>query len=296
MRIVRVGISVVAAAALVPLTAAAALAAAPPANDTPDGAIAVTLGQTIHEDTTKATTDSQDAALNQVCGAPFTNASVWFTYTAAADGVVVVDLSQSDYEGGLMIFEGAPTTGSFLGCGPISLGFGTTADTTYTIMAFSDNETIGGNLVMSLDKAPPRPKITVTVDDAGLAFKDGTAQLTGTYTCKNAQFLDLQGQLTQIWKRVKISGFFFKEYAGSTCDGRLHNWRRTVVSDNGLFAAGKATVDMFNFACGPIDCREVDSSAKVTLHKSSLLHAPQGAVSKAGMSGRPSVWDMQSRR
>jgi hypothetical protein len=295
MRIVRLGIAIVAAAALVPLTAAAAFAA-PPANDTPDGAVALTLGQTYKEDTTKATTDALDAQLNQVCGAPFTNASVWFTYDAAADGTVLLDMTQSDYSGGFMVFEGAPTQDSFLGCGPETLGIDASEGTTYTIVAFSDTEVNGGNLVLSLDKGPPSPKIKVTVDEAGWAFKDGSAQLTGTYSCKNADFLDLQGLLTQIWKRVKIEGFFFKEYPGSTCDGRLHNWRRTVVSDNGLYAAGKATVDLFNFACGPIICKEVDSSANVTLHKSGLLHAPQRTVSQAASSGRASVWDMQSRR
>jgi hypothetical protein len=295
MRIARLGITLVAAAALVPLSASAAFAA-PPGNDTPDGAVSLTLGQTYKEDTTKATTDSQDADLNQVCGAPFTNASVWFTYDAAADGTVLADMTQSDYTGGFMIFEGAPTQDSMLTCGPQSLGFEATKGTSYTIVAFSDTEVNGGNLVLSLDKGPPAPKIKVTVDDAGWAFKDGSAQLTGTYVCKNADFLDLQGQLTQIWKRLKIQGFFFKEFAGSQCDGRLHSWKRNVVSDNGLYAPGAATVSMFNFACGPIVCAEVDTTSKVTLHKSSLLHAPQGTVSKAGSPARASVWDMQSRR
>ena len=295
MRKVRLGVAIVAAAALVPLSASAAFAA-PPANDTPDGATAVSLGDTVKEDTTQATTDDLDAQLNQVCGAPFTNGSVWFTYTAAADGNVVLDMSQSDFTGGFMVFQGDPSQQSFLTCGPEVVAFAATADTSYSIVAFSDTDVVGGNLVMTVDKAPPAPKIKVTVDNAGLAFKDGTAQLSGTFMCKNAQFLDLQGQLTQIWRRVKIQGFLFKEFPGTKSDGRLHSWNRTAVSDNGLYAAGPATVSMFDFACGVIFCNEVDITRKVTLHKSSLLHAPKGTISNAAPSARPSVWAMNTRR
>jgi hypothetical protein len=53
---------------------------------------------------------------------------------------------------------------------------------------------------------------------------------------------------------------------------------------------------MFNFACGPIFCKEVDITRNVTLHKSGNLHAPQGTVNSDAASARLSVWDMQSRR
>ena len=40
---------------------------------------------------TTKTTDATDSALNANCGAPATNASVWFAYTASADGSLKTD-------------------------------------------------------------------------------------------------------------------------------------------------------------------------------------------------------------
>lgn len=108
MRTVRLGVTILAAAALVPLTASAA-SAAPPSNDHPPGAVALSLGDDVTEDTSQATTGTLDAKVNAFCGAPFTNASVWYTYSAGADGSVIFDMSASDYSGGFMIFVGGPT-------------------------------------------------------------------------------------------------------------------------------------------------------------------------------------------
>ena len=253
MRTVRLAISVAAATALIPLTASAAFAA-PPANDTPDGAIALSLGQTVTEDTTEATTDAQDAKLNKFCGAPHTNASVWYTYTPSADGGFLLDMSQSDYSGGFLVFEGPPAPKSLITCGPTTVGVVGVAGTTYTIMVISDTKVNGGNLVLSLQQAPPPPHIKVTVDPQGTALKDGSAELSGTYSCKNADFLEMDGQLTQTVGRLKITGFFFKFIR--KCDGAVHPWSAVVTSDNGKFSGGKAASVVFTFACGAIECSQ----------------------------------------
>lgn len=253
MRTWRIAVAFVAAAALVPLTAGSAFAA-PPANDTPGGATVVTLGDTIKEDTTEATTGSLDAKVNQYCGAPFTNASVWFTYTPEESGGFIVDGSASDYPTGFMVFRGAPKGTALLACGPESVGVRAKAGTTYTIMAFDPNSSNGGNLVMSLEAAPPAPTIDVTVSSTGRAFPNGNALVKGTYTCTNADFVDQFGSLVQIWKRVKITAYFEKFYL-STCDGTPQPWQRVVSSDNGLFAAGEATVSTDALACGELECR-----------------------------------------
>lgn len=278
MRTVRLGIAIVAAAALVPLTATAALAA-PPGNDTPDGAIALSLGDTVKQDTTKATTDAQDAKLNQNCGAPYTNASVWYTYKPSSDGGFIVDMSKSDYSGGFMVFAGRPSPRSLLTCGPTTVGVAGTAGTKYYIVAFSDTQVKGGDLVLSLEKAPPAPRLKLTVNSIGLAFKNGDAEVSGTYSCKNATYVDLEGQLTQIWRRVKINGYFFDEPPARRCDGQVHTWVAKVTSDNGLFARGAATVTMFGFVCGPIECTEVDlPDQQVRLHESSVASAGSASV------------------
>ncbi len=56
----------------------------------------VTLGFREVLDTTDATTDAQDDQLHETCGAPATDASVWYVLEGTGTGVVV-DVSSSDY-------------------------------------------------------------------------------------------------------------------------------------------------------------------------------------------------------
>src|SRR5438309_435623 len=81
--------------------------AATPNNDTVGGATAISalpFDDTV--DTSSATSDANDSQLNAQCGAPVTNGSVWYSYTPAADGGVVFDVSNSDYSSGLIVAEG----------------------------------------------------------------------------------------------------------------------------------------------------------------------------------------------
>ncbi len=279
MKCIRLAIAGLAAAALVPLTATAA-SAAPPSNDRPGGAIALSLGQTVNEDTTEATTGTFDAKANQFCGAPYTNASVWFSYSPSVDGAFILDMSQSDYSGGFMVFHGAPTPRTLFTCGPTTLAVRGVAGKLYTIVAFSDTPVNGGNLVLSLEEGPPPPTATVTVDPVGQAYKTGNARVSGTYTCENAGFVELDGQLTQIWRRLKINGYFRKVAQQDTCDGQAHAWTRVVSSDNGTFAGGDATVTIHGFACGLVKCSRFGTTQDITLngpgHPSLRTKAQQG--------------------
>jgi len=279
MKCIRLVVAGVAVAALVPLTATAA-SAAPPSNDTPGGAVALSLGQTVNEDTTEATTGTLDANANQFCGAPYTNASVWFTYSPTVDGAFILDMSQSDYSGGFMVFHGAPAAKNMFACGPTTLGVRGGAGKLYTIVAFSDTTVNGGNLVLSLQQGPPPPTATVTVDPVGQAYRSGNARVSGTYTCENASFVELDGQLTQIWRRLKINGSFRKVAPQDTCDGQPHAWTRVVTSDNGLYAGGDATVTIHGFACGLIRCSRFGTTQDITLsgpgHPSLRTKAQQG--------------------
>ncbi len=254
MRLVRSTLS--AAVALLMLPAVAGVAqAAPPANDTAAGATAVTaLPTTITQDTTEATTDALDAALNASCGAPFTNNSVWFAYTDPDGGGVLADMSASSYTGGFMVTEGDPSLGNLVACGPTTVGFNTSPGQTYYVVAFSDTATDGGTLEVTFDQAPPSPEATVTVDPKGVAYKDGSARLTGTYSCLNADEFssDVDGTLTQRVGRMKITGWFFVNPL--TCDGAVHPWEAVVTSDNGLFRGGKSASVAFTWACGVFEC------------------------------------------
>src|SRR4051812_38757305 len=167
MRWLRLIGTAAAGALLVPL-AAAPVQAAVPANDKPGGAITLHVGEQVTQDTTQATTDANDAALNESCGAPRTNASVWYKFSTHRDRDLLLDMRASDYSGGFLVFEGAPTKQSLVTCGAGMLGIRTLAGATYTVMVISDTAKRGGNLVMSLHRPPPPPKVKVTVARRGL--------------------------------------------------------------------------------------------------------------------------------
>ncbi|GAB3073830.1 hypothetical protein GCM10027053_44290 [Intrasporangium mesophilum] len=262
-------VAAVTAALLVPAAATTALAA-PPGNDTPSGAVAITsVPTTKSQSTTEATTDALDASLNANCGAPVTNGSVWFTYTDTTGAGLVVDVSGSDFSAGAMIVQGDPTSGGELvACGPgVTATVGGPAGTTYYVMAFSDTPgVVGGNLVATFDKAPPSPTAALTVSSRASAYKDGSMLLSGTYACTNADFFsDLSGQVVQRVGRVKITGFF--DLFGLECDGATHPWQALVTSDNGLFAGGKAANVSIVFACGLIECAEQFVEQKVQVSR-----------------------------
>jgi len=264
-------IAVVAATALLSTAGFAASAyAAAPTNDEVGGAIPVAVGDHITANTTEATTTAADGDLNADCGAPVTKASVWYSYTPAADGGVVLDMSASDYSGGFLVFEGTPTAGSLVDCGPATLGFGATAGTTYNIMVIDDDSDgtglNGGNLVLDVNAAPPPPVTDVTVDPRAKVDKSGTAWVTGSYSCTNADFIELDGQLTQTVGRFKISGYGFVFDEG-TCDGTAHTFTMPVTADNGKFAGGKAASITFTFACGAFDCAEGYQEQTIQLTK-----------------------------
>lgn len=256
------------AVALVPLAAGPAMAA-PPANDEYTGAVVLNLGDHVTEDTTQATTNAGDDTLNTNCGAPATNASVWYQYTPLVRGDVLLDVSQSDYSAGVMVFEGTPTADSLIACGPEEVGLRLQGGHTYYIMAFSDTDTIGGNLDLSLTNAPA-PKVHVSMDKHGTALKSSAAKVHGTYFCKNGEgFTDIGARLRQRAGRLKIQGSHDTQVV---CDGKRHHWSMKVFSPFGTFAAGKAVGKVKIIACGILLCRHEGTARK---------HVTLGGVSPA---------------
>ena len=239
--------------------------AAPPSNDTIPGAVALALNETVTQDTTEATTDQTDADLNtdSGCGAPFTNASVWYTYTPAADGAVLLDMTESDYSGGFLVFEGTPTADSLITCGPGLAGIEGTTGTTYTIMVISDTEVNGGNLVLTTSDAPPAPRLRVHLARRG-HFDRGDARIHGTYKCKNAEFGGIFTQISQRVGRFKIPAFGDK---GVNCDGAKHTWRMQLRSDTGRYGKGHAKVRTTLFGCGLFECDESRAVRRIRLVK-----------------------------
>jgi hypothetical protein len=258
MRLTR-SVTVLLAAILLLALQALPASAAPPSNDTFGGATVASLGFSQTLDTTEATTDADDAQLNTNCGAPATDASVWYSLTAAADGGVVVDVSQSDYSAGVLVGTGTQGSLELVTCGPGTVGFTAVAGTTYYILAIDDQfdgAGNGGTLRISFNEAPPPPTVDITVDPVGrVDARTGEAFLTGTYTCSNGDFIDVFGEARQAVGRFVIVGSFsFSDFG--TCDGAVHTWSATVFPENGKFAGGKAMTVTFAFSCGPFQCAE----------------------------------------
>lgn len=246
----------------------AALAA--PSNDSSSGATAISsLPYTTSEDTTSATTDPGDAEMNppDLCGAPATDASVWFALTLPQDTNVIVDVSQSNYSAGVLVSTGDPGNRSFVTCGPQVVNFPASANVTYYMLVIDDQldgAGNGGDLEMTVDVAPPPPDIHFTVNPSGTVnTKDGTAVVSGTVTCTGpADFGEIDGQVKQFVGRFAVVGYF---YSDVTCDGVTHPWSAVVSSDNGRFAGGKAQVGAEAFACNFTGCGDDSVFTTVSL-------------------------------
>jgi hypothetical protein len=235
--------------------AAPALAAAP-GNDTYAGRTIVSVPSSGSVDTTEATTDADDVEVNSPCGAPATDASVWYEVTATSDGAIVVDVSTSTYAAGVIVATGSPGSFSVLACGPGAVAFSTVAGETYAILAFQDfaGPPTGGTLNIVFEAAPPPPVLTATVNPVGrFNSATGSATISGTVTCSGvADFSFVEVQVRQQVGRIIINGFGFIE--GFACDGTVQPWSAEVFGDNGVFKGGKAATVTFVVACGSFEC------------------------------------------
>lgn len=241
------------------LATAAPVLAAPPSNDLFAGATPVSLGFSETLDTSEATTDSIDAEANINCGAPATDASVWYSITPDTDTGIVVDVSSSNYSAGVLIVTGNPGSFELLACGPGASAWGATGGVTYSILAFDDQFDGGGNggrLEIKIDVAPPPPELSLTVNPRGtFDSHTGGARISGTVTCTGvAEFSFIDVFVRQKVGRLFIDGGGFIE--GFACDGTTQAWTVDIVPFNGVFKGGRAITVTFAVACGAFQCGE----------------------------------------
>lgn len=239
-------------------TAAPALAVGPPANDTLGSAqvISVPFGP-LTIDTTGATTDSDDTTINSFCGAPKTDASIWYTITPATDMGILVDLSGSDYSAGAIVAEGSAPNWNVLACAPFGVVWSATAGTTYTILVFDDQQDgvgNGGNLDISVTEAPPPPELSFTVNPRGTFDpKTGGATVRGTLTCTG----DVVFSFIDVSMRQKVGRLFIDgegAIEGFTCDGTPQTWSVDIFPFNGIFKGGRTATFSFAAACDNFQC------------------------------------------
>jgi hypothetical protein len=221
-------------------------------------------------DTSMASTGGNDPKMNvEECGAPATDASVWYQHTAATDSALIVDVSASSYSAGVIVATGNPVAGfSFVTCGPGAVVFFAAAGETYTILAFDDQIDGGGNggtLEITVDTAPPPPTLDITVDPVGQFNNDGSATVSGTVTCIGEAFdTFIEVDLRQRVGRLFISGFGSTSFS---CDGTTQAWSVDVFADNGLFKGGRTASVTFGAACGALDCGADFEEATIKLRR-----------------------------
>ena len=243
--------------------------AAAPANDTyADRAAIAALPFQDSRDTSEATTDATDAEANAGCGAPATDASVWYELVPAADGQILVASEASDYAVGIIAVTGSPGSFELQACGPGGVSISATAGVPIAILVFDyDGVGNGGNLELSVTTAPPPPQLDLTVAASGsFDARTGIATVKGTVTCTGGEefgknFISIQ--LTQTVGRVRLTGEGYGDFA---CDGATHPWAIDVSSSNGKFGGGRATVFVSAIACS-FECAEAQADRTITLKK-----------------------------
>jgi Family of unknown function (DUF6299) len=258
-------LGLVTAMATMVVLGAAPASAEVPSNDTIEGAKAITAPFEEIVDTTEATTDAEDAAINTNCGAPVTNGSIWYTLPTGDAGAYVVDVSKSDFTAGVIVATGTPGALELVTCGPDSIGFETTPDQTYYLMAFSDNpDVVGGQLAFTVRESGPAPKVSMTVNDTGKANRDGTATISGTYTCVGeADLIILQGTLQQQQRdNVQVRGNF--DVPELVCGGTF-DWSIDVTAESGKFLKGDAATIALTAGCNAIGCNTYETLEVVRL-------------------------------
>jgi uncharacterized protein DUF6299 len=256
------------------LFGAAPALAAPPSNDTISGATVIAaLPFSDTTDTTEATLDADETAAAQPChdifGAPATERPVWYKYTAPSDITLLVNTSGSNYTTGIASYNGAPSAATFMSCAPRQLRVPVAAGQTAYLMVFGDTVgSPGGTLRIGVLEAPPVPVVSVTVDPIG-SFnpQSGQATMTGTVTCTGvADFVGVNGSVTQAVGRFTINGFFFTS-TPFPCDGTTQTWTATTQSSNGKFAGGHATVQADAIACNVSGCGSDHVNVQVRLRR-----------------------------
>ena len=242
--------------------------AAPPANDVYPGRIVIGgIPFTTTQDTTEATTDAVDAEMNpDECGAPATEASVWYELTGT-DQQLLVDVSASDYSAGVLVSTGSPGSFTFVACQAGAVSFFAESGTTYAILLIDDQFDgggNGGNLVLTIDEVPPPPEVDVEVDPIG-AFdpQTGSATISGTITCDADAFAFLDASASQRVGRFVVRGFGFVELV---CDGSEQSWTMEIFGDTGQFKGGKVQVQVFAQAC-TFECGFDEATATVSLRR-----------------------------
>jgi hypothetical protein len=182
---------------------------------------------------------------------------VWYSVTLDRDARLRLDTFNSSYV--TLLAVTTPESRDPQGCNSV-IDLDVAANQRYDILIMDLLGGGGGGLDLNFYEIPPPATGSYVLAGQGsVDRRTGSATLTGTYTCTNADpswmSVGLDVNLSQeTGKRFKTTGYAAVRFSGATCDGRPQPWSMTVVPDYGKFTGGKATAALFLDVCGPFNC------------------------------------------
>jgi len=244
--------------------------AQPPSNDDFDNATVIpSLPFSDSISTVEATTAADDPDC-------FGNGhSVWYSFTPDEDVLVTAFASGSGYAATLSVYTGSRGGLEQIDCEATPAGntsvhirFDAIAGETYYFMVASSGEQgdSGGNLVFNVEGAQPFD-VEISIDPTGkVSPSTGLVTVSGTVSCSgpSGEF-QVSGDATQRAGRVTIQGSFIEGFFSCTGGEEPTPWSATFEGDNGRFVAGRASVTVSAFGCGPDTCDFDEESRTVRL-------------------------------
>jgi hypothetical protein len=228
------------------------VAAAPPSND--DRGDATTIGSVPFSDSVD-TTEATDQASDIDCGGN----TVWYSFTPSVSGRYVALTLGSDYD--TMLAVAAVTGGGLdvIGCdddGGRELDsriiWSAQAGQEYLIMAGTccGGGEGGGNLEFSLERAPRKPQVSISIAARGFVNRMGGAVVHGRVECRHAA--GARGSVSAS-VRQPVGQLYIRGYGEKWlfCD---HMWRLRIRGDIGRFRAGRVTVRASAELCNDGGC------------------------------------------
>jgi hypothetical protein len=220
------------------LVAASPAAAAPPANDDFDDAVALTaVPFTVTADTTEATRAADDP---NCIGDD--EATVWYDLTLAATTEIVLDTFGSDFDTTLSAWTGARGGLTLVACNDDAgslqsrISFVAEAGVTYHLMVGSFPTTPGGNLVLNGQVPPPPLQLGLTLNANGTVTSSGAAVIGGTVTCSRPVDVEVVGTLRQ-QNGSKVTVGSYRARVSCTVSTA---WTATVLGETGTYRRGTA--------------------------------------------------------
>jgi hypothetical protein len=237
-----------------------------PSNDDITNAVPVPgVPYTDAVDTSEATLAVGDSD----CGA----ATVWYRFTPETDGAYVFSTFGSDYDTTLAVLEGSPGSLTLLACNDdneaglqAAVRLDLEAGVTYYVQAGTccggeeGQVGPGGNLVFSVETAPPAFEITsLTVDNATLGSDRRRIVLSGTVTCTTEGNVYLFGEVVQRQGLNIAQGSFDTSVS---CTNSPTTWTATTSAGARIFLSKPATVTLNAYGCDPFACDDVPEVQK----------------------------------